>query len=188
MLVLQLGSLRRGLTLLCDELGDVVFSGDITWGWRQLFIVFLWDIKVLAKQLYFANPQTTSVFFLPGSRGKLDKPRELICASLDWHSRAMVSKREQSPFPLHPRIPGLEFNFTHRESVTSMEGAIHIRECHHPKELRVGFTEGLPVHGRVLLECRGVSFEKTLLGPLSLVFLFDRDEGITFIRLSRALC
>lgn len=96
----------------------------------------------------------------------------------------MVSKREQSPFPLHPRIPGLEFDLTHRKSVTGMESAIHIRESHHPKELRMVLTEDLPVHGWIFLERRGVSFEKTLLGPLSLVFLFDSDEGIPFLGLS----
>jgi hypothetical protein len=97
----------------------------------------------------------------------------------------MESEREEGSLALHARKTGLEFDFGKRERVTGVKGSVHVGECHAAEELGVVLADNIDIVGGVLLDRGGIGFKDVVLGPLRLVLLLDRDEGITFIRLSK---
>jgi len=62
---------------------------------------------------------------------------------LDWHSSAMVSKREENSLPLHSLIAGHELDFGERKGVAEMEGTVHVRICHTAEEFGVLISQFL---------------------------------------------
>jgi hypothetical protein len=59
----------------------------------------------------------------------------------DWHSGAMKAKGKESFFPLHSFVSSMKFNFGKRESVTKMQGSVHIWVCHTSKEFGIFFSQ-----------------------------------------------
>jgi hypothetical protein len=113
----------------------------------------------------------------------LDLVNELVGTSLDWHTGAVETHREESALALHAGNTSSKLDLTDGERVTSVQSSVHIRIGHASKELgllfsKLGGGNGMEGH---LVGARRVGFEDMLVLPDLLVLLLNGNEGVSLL-------
>jgi hypothetical protein len=163
---LHLDGLRRSLSLGRLEFGDI-FLGLLRL--RSLLDNGLLFLLVACKVL-------TEL---------LDLVDELVGTSLDRHTSAVETHREESSLALHAGNAGSELDLTDGERVASVQSSVHVGVGHASKELGLLLTELGGGHGMEghLADAGRVGFEDMLLLPDLLVLLLNGDEGVSLLSL-----
>ena len=104
----------------------------------------------------------------------------------NWHTRAVETVREQHPLSQHAVVPSTEFNLWDRESMSQMQGTIHIWVWEVSKPLGVFFTNLSGRQAGQLLGRRCIDLEDLLVFPSRLTCFLYGLQKVSFPRLHKS--
>jgi hypothetical protein len=97
----------------------------------------------------------------------------------------METMGEQDTFALQALVSRRELDFGDGESVTKVQGAIHVRVREVTKPFGIALLDFSRGQAREVLLGGCVGLEETVIGPSLLVFFLKRDQIISFGCLER---
>lgn len=97
--------------------------------------------------------------------------RDTLLTHLDWHARTMEAVREQHPLPQHPLVSRCKLNLGNRESMSEVQGAVHVGVWKVAEPFGELLLDLDPGEALRLLEGRGIDLKDAFVLPPLLVFL-----------------